>query len=278
MKIVKTLPNGRVVHRDVTEGEFINDGWMKNGWAATTLQGQIATDYHLMDQTFNDHFKNVPTTELVKYPRQIQAWKDLPGGKRKYLKMTYGEYIQKGWRDNGWNINASNRRAVTPRVSAKVRRDALDKIKQQKWWYPKRSFDQAKQLQRWTFSDTVPKEETDRQIELLRDFDYIPNPAMKRYSERLYKYGSSKTNQWRKLANQPEFVKDIWWRTQRQLLDVDGHPMPNPVITREEARRVEEPRRSKGDTNSTYGWRWTTHSMHWNRYKFPRAWFQWRGY
>lgn len=274
MEIFKVLPDGRTVTREVSEDEFVNGGWMQQGWASDTLAGVSTTDYHLMDQAFNNHFKNVPTSELVKYPTQITALKSLPGGKWAERKMTYGEYMQGGWRQQGWGLKAKKNQFRYP-ATRSARQEALRKLKEQKWWYPRRSYSQAKALQRWTFVRTIPQEEKERQIEQLRDFDYIPNPLMRRYSERLKSYAARKTNQFRKLGSMPRDARLIWWRTQRQLLDVDGHPMPDPVVTRAQARAAERPKRSHGESSSAYGWRMTDHVMHWNRNKYPNSWRKW---
>lgn len=277
MRIFKTLPNGTKVHREVTQDEYVNNGWMKNGWADSTLTGVTTTDHYLQEQAFKDHFQAVPTVELAKYPAKIEIFKYLPNGeKSRHMTMTYGEYVQKGWKDNGWVFEPKARRIFDATVTRQTRKQAEDKLRKMSWWYPKRSYDQAKALQLWTFDSHASKEEREKQIEQLTDMNFVPNPSMRRYSDRLQKYAERKTNQWRKLPRLTPEYQQSWWRTQKSLLDLDGHPMPDPVVTRAQARRAEAPKRSRGESNSAYGWRWTEHSMHYDRFNFPYSWRKWQ--
>lgn len=180
--ISKILPGGRTVRRKVDITEYLNDGWATNGWATNGLQEQMLADKAIQNTAFNKTFASVPTDQLRKYPVNITITKTLPGGRTVRRSMTYGEYVTKGWATNGW-INRERRQLTLAGKEQLGRPAIIARLKQQKWWKPKRSFSQASMLYMGDPND--PKR--GQYIEKLRDLDYVPNP-------RFIEHGYSRKN------------------------------------------------------------------------------------
>lgn len=173
-RIWKTLPNGKKVHRYVTRDEYIGDGWASNGWATNILEWQQAADEAILDQTLKTKFFEEDTRTLDLYSKQVNIVKQLPNGKWKTLTMPYGQYETQGWKNNGWRLAGRLQHPHFP-TSKKTRSQAIKKLKQQSWWKPKRSHDQARML-----SPT----KTSSEISLLTNIDNIPNPAYRTWARR----------------------------------------------------------------------------------------------
>lgn len=279
MRIFKTLPTGKRKRVDVTIDEYYNDGWATNGWADDTLEGISYIDQALQINTFKRKFDKIPTQELAKYPLTIHIFRDTPRG-RERRQITYGQYMEENWPSNGWIIDTQGVRWNEPKIGPNTRRAIELQLHQQNWWWPKRSYDQARAMQKWAFSDDSYTDEQKRQqIELLRDMNYVPNPKMESYSKRLHAYAGKKTNQIRKLKYMPDWAKRSWWRQQKQLLEMEQNVVPpDPIITKERERRESYPRPTRSLGGRIDAFKIMEHNRHYNTYSFPWRWRKWRGF
>lgn len=173
-RIYKTLPNGKRVHRTVTREEYINDGWARNGWASNLLDWQQAADKTSVDKTFQETFGDKDTRTLDLYSRNVDITKQLPNGHWKKITIPYGQYDTQGWRTNGWALAGRLKRNHLPNTK-RLRDDAIKRLKQQSWWKPTRSQDQARML-------STTKSLSD--IAQLRNVDNIPNPKYRTWARR----------------------------------------------------------------------------------------------
>lgn len=184
-RIWKTLPNGKRVHKYVTREEFIRDGWARNGWATNILEWQQAADSAIVDHSFKEQFQEKETGTLALYSRYVDIIKQLPNGKYAKKNIPYGQFATQGWEQNGWRLAGRlTRPGFTPTKTS--RKEAIRKLKQQNWWKPSRSQDQARMLS--------PNKST-TEITLLRNIDNIPNPTYRTWARR-------------KTGNQPPTIID----------------------------------------------------------------------
>lgn len=173
-RISKTLPTGKKVYKYVTKQEYLNDGWARNGWASNILEWQQAADTAAINQSFKNQFDDKDTRTLDLYSRNVDITKQLPTGKHIKRTIPYGQYMTQGWKQNGWRLAGRLNRTHLP-SSKSLRQEAIRKLKQQSWWKPTRSQDQARML-----SPTKSISE----IALLRNIDNIPNPYHRTWARR----------------------------------------------------------------------------------------------
>lgn len=279
MRIYKTLPTGKRKYLDVTPEEYYNRGWATNGWVNDTAEGISFIDQALQLDAFKKKFDSIPTEELAKYPMTIHIFKDTPQG-RKRKTITYGEYFDSNLPAEGWIIDATDGKFKLPRINATTRKATESQLRKQSWWWPRRSYDQARAMHKWAFTDdSYTDEQKAQQIELLRDMKYVPNPKMKRYLDRLTSYAGKKTNQMRKLKTMPKWAQQSWWRQQRQLMEVEnGIIPPDPVITKLREMADSRPRPSRARGGKVDAFKLMNYHRHYDIYSFPWKWRQWRGY
>lgn len=145
--IYKHLPTGRRVERQVTGEEYINNGWFKNGWATNAgLQIKAAKQYAAQ---FAKQAETMPIDHLRGWTRSFPIVKKLPNGKWAKVTVTGGEFEHDGWRTQGWFIpswakGADNRSYTGAKDTDKAREYYWNRVvKEQDWWRPRMSRDQA---------------------------------------------------------------------------------------------------------------------------------------
>lgn len=146
--IHKTLPTGRRVERQVTGDEYINNGWFANGWAANSgLQIKAAKQYAAQ---FAKQAETMPIDQLQAWTRSFPIVKKLPNGKWAKVTVTGGEFEHDGWRTQGWFIPSWAKKTsrqysdIGPKDTDKAREYYWNRIlKEQDWWRPRMSRDQA---------------------------------------------------------------------------------------------------------------------------------------
>lgn len=139
--ILKILPNGRRVYRTIEKDDFLSGGWVTQGWAASDADGPEINEeaYKIYDdKEFQKLVQGKSTEELRDYMVPVTIIKQLPNGKWASRRVFKGEFLTKGWKQNGWIQRATQMRQWGPRAKY-GRKKVLNDLKKQRWWRPKRS-------------------------------------------------------------------------------------------------------------------------------------------
>ena len=148
VKIWKTLPNGRKVERDVTDQEYITQGWREQGWVAPASLQKRAED-HITNRLF-EAVREQPITYLKGLAKHYTIVKKLPNGKwAKRTNIGGFDYEFGGWKNNGWIIPSwAHRDQQRGTIDSDKARDYYTRQiqNQQSTWQPKRTQEQAGQL------------------------------------------------------------------------------------------------------------------------------------
>lgn len=228
--IVKVLPTGKRVYRTVSEDEFKTGGWVEQGWAASDPYApEINEDaYRNYDnREFQKLIQGKSTTELRDYMVPITVIKRLPTGKWASLRMFKGEYLTKGWANNGWIPRATQTRQWGPRAQY-GRKKVLQDLKQQRWWRPRRSEAYLDGLFDYHGRPGLPTMD----INLLRNPEYTINPRWVTYNRRFANY-AEKHPTWQPflaLPNLTDEEKEEYWRTLRTYFERDKKTKAPPQI------------------------------------------------
>lgn len=200
--IFKTLPNGRTVTREVTPSEYINDGWATNGWAAPTKLQELAEKV-ITDRTVNS-LKQKSNDELRGLQREWKIIKKLPNGQWAVRRVYGGEFLNEGWKDQGWIIPSyMHVTGQKPASTSNLAKDYYIRriLNQQNWWRPKRSVDQARAFYR-PMTALINQElghNSKEDIAKLQSGLYKPNPKWREWLNRGQIWMAQR---WRKLYRQ----------------------------------------------------------------------------
>lgn len=188
--VTKTLPTGRVVSRDLTKEEYVNQNWREQGWVAPASL-QIEAEDKLTKKIF-DALRDQEPSYLRGLTRHYTIVKKLPNGRWvKRSGITGGDWEFGGWKDQGWIIPSwafpSEDRNPDPKDTEKAKDFYLRNIRiYQDWWKPKRTLDQAREFTRGMWFKPGPQYlDTAR---TLRSYEYEPNPAYKKWQTGMLKW------------------------------------------------------------------------------------------
>lgn len=217
--ITKTLPNGRTVSRNVTGEEYINGGWATQGWAAPAGLQKKAEEV-FTERTRKDLMEK-PMSYLSGLARTFTIAKRLPNGKWvKRTGITGGDFENSGWKQQGWIIPTWNYSSRPARAETSIGKTRLVEriMKQQDWWKPKRSFDQAASYYR-PYNTIVMNEFGHNYVEDVRKLQsgkYQLNPQWRTWMDRAQKWAiHNRPKKWRQIQ---QLSGNDWRINMRDLL------------------------------------------------------------
>lgn len=231
IKISKTLPGGRTVHRLVPQNEFLTGGWAEQGWSAATVDAESLNDQAqeiIDDKAFKKLTENKDTLTLRGYMSPIKVFKTLPNGKRVYRKLYKGEYELNGWKNNGWRVTYDTSKPNWGSKATYGRKKVLADLKAQRWWRPQRSVSYARRI---AIHHKVPF--LPFNSELLRNPNYTFNPRYDTYTRRVRNY-AYKHPTWKPFSDLPdkteEEYKEYWDTIREEFNRVKHTKTPDPII------------------------------------------------
>lgn len=230
LEIFKVLPTGQRVYRKVTYDEFLNGGWVTQGWAASDSHADEINEeaYRNYDaKEFSKLVSGKSTETLRDYMVPITIIKQLPNGKWASRRVFKGEFLTKGWQQNGWIQRATQMRPWGRRAQY-GRKKVLDDLRKQRWWRPRRSDAYLEGLFDYYGRPGLPY--MDRN--LLKNPEYTLNPRWVTYNRRFANY-AHKHPTWEPflaLPNLTDDEKEEYWRILRTHFERDKKTKLPPQI------------------------------------------------
>lgn len=232
INIKKHLPGGRVVNRQVSQDEFINQ-WYKTGWEANTVDADVLAkeaQRKIDEEEFKKLTEGKNISTLRSYMAPIKIFKTLPTGKRVYRRLYKGEYELKGWKDQGWRPTYGSSEIVQkPKpIYSKQRQKILRDLHNMRWWRPQRPDGYARSISRSSQVPFLPYNSS-----LLKNPNYMLNPRYKTYTRRVRNYAHNHPT-WNAFTRLPNVTRDetneYWDRIKKEFNRVKKTKTPNPII------------------------------------------------
>ena len=161
--------------------KFWSEGWFEQGWILDDAFDDTTNEMRYgqyCDKVFQGMFSKMNAPELRKWALKVKIAQKGPGGWRTTF-TTYGDYYV-NYRPKGWYLMTRVPDTThVPMSALRGKRLALQTLRKQNWWKPKRSLIHAERL-----SADIPWSD-EKDIETLRDPHYIPNPKWAEYHQKM---------------------------------------------------------------------------------------------
>lgn len=254
--LVRITDTGYTEYLTIRESEFRSGRHFRRGFATydslyTTLQDMFYGQ--MCDLVFHKKFDTLPAARLKLLAHTCHILKDthtevIPG-----LTVPYGAFLEK-YKKTGWELNTAFRLPYFRFNSRAAKREAMDELRDQDWWKPKRSVAYATAL---AINNLLPVNKPEL-IEALREPWNYPNP--------MYDFHHSRIEGWIRKAN-PDYCeameqylnsddpkkKDKGLNMLFWLLDTGNkyywkvHKIkePKPVVSKQELEEQQRPHKKK---------------------------------